>query len=348
TEVCRLWNLVATNTREGQVFTRLLAKMEEQRAAYCGKVFDVLGEAFTDTPLRTLLFEAIRYGDQPHVRSRSDKVIDQSVAEGHSELLQERALADEALGDEQLQALRRRMEEARARRLQPYYIELAFRAAFSRLGGRISKRESSRFEITNVPASLRQRDAGPIATRYERVTFDPAGIEPAEGSRVTAELLAPGHPLHDAVFAEVLDRWGDTLDRGAVLVSAQVDRAYLLLGVQEEVHDGAGQVVSRRFGYAQVEASGVVRDGGPAPYLDAVAASEDAEVETARQWAWLAGAERHGVSWILADQVPRFLAEVREQRLPELHRVRAAVTQRLSQEIDRLATESMAAMEKQL
>src|SRR5699024_8417304 len=228
------------------------------------------------------------------------------------------------------------------------YIELAFRAAFSRLGGRISKRESSRFEITNVPASLRQRDAGPIATRYERVTFDPAGIEPAEGSRVTAELLAPGHPLHDAVFAEVLDRWGDTLDRGAVLVSAQVDRAYLLLGVQEEVHDGAGQVASRRFGYAQVEASGVVRDGGPAPYLDAVAASEDAEVETARQWAWLAEAERHGVSWILADQVPRFLAEVREQRRPELHRVRAAVTQRLSQEIDRLATESMAAMEKQL
>src|SRR5699024_1607941 len=131
TEVCRLWNLVATNTREGQVFTRLLAKIEEQRAAYGGKVFDVLGEAFTDTPLRTLLIEAIRYGDQPHVRSRADKVIDESVAEGLSELLQERALADEALGDEQLQALRRRMEEARARRLQPYYIELAFRAAFS-------------------------------------------------------------------------------------------------------------------------------------------------------------------------------------------------------------------------
>src|SRR5699024_8570042 len=45
-QVCRLWNLVATNTREGQVFTRLLAKIEEQRAAYGGKVFDVLGEAY--------------------------------------------------------------------------------------------------------------------------------------------------------------------------------------------------------------------------------------------------------------------------------------------------------------
>ena len=43
TEVCHLWNLVAADTREGDVFTRLLAKIEEQRKAYGGKVFDVLG-----------------------------------------------------------------------------------------------------------------------------------------------------------------------------------------------------------------------------------------------------------------------------------------------------------------
>ncbi len=33
TEVCRLWNLVADGTREGQVFERLLDKLEEQRRA---------------------------------------------------------------------------------------------------------------------------------------------------------------------------------------------------------------------------------------------------------------------------------------------------------------------------
>lgn len=62
-EVCRLWNLVAEGTREGQVFTRLLAKIEEQRKAYGGKVFDVLGNAFGETPLRKLLLEAIQYGE---------------------------------------------------------------------------------------------------------------------------------------------------------------------------------------------------------------------------------------------------------------------------------------------
>ena len=65
TEVCHLWNLVAGDTREGMVFTQLLGKIEEQRKAYHGKVFDVLGEAFEGQPLRDLLVEAIRYGNQP-------------------------------------------------------------------------------------------------------------------------------------------------------------------------------------------------------------------------------------------------------------------------------------------
>ena len=49
------------------MFTRLLTKIEEQRKAYGGKVFDVLGEAFIETPLRELLLEAIRYGELPEV-----------------------------------------------------------------------------------------------------------------------------------------------------------------------------------------------------------------------------------------------------------------------------------------
>ncbi|HEY5853792.1 MAG TPA: helicase-related protein [Aldersonia sp.] len=42
--VCRLWNLVAEDTREGAVFIRLLENMETQRRAYGGRLFDVLGE----------------------------------------------------------------------------------------------------------------------------------------------------------------------------------------------------------------------------------------------------------------------------------------------------------------
>lgn len=151
-EVCRLWNLVASNTREGDVFVQLLLKIEEQRKAYGGKVFDVLGEVFAETSLRDLLLQAIRYGDQPEVKAKMHEVIDGQVSEGLKELLEERSLASEHLAEADLEKLRAAMDEARARRLQPHYIELAFKAAFTRLGGRIAKREQGRYEITNVPA----------------------------------------------------------------------------------------------------------------------------------------------------------------------------------------------------
>ena len=53
TEVCHLWNLVADKTREGDVYYKLLDKLEQARQALGGQVFDVLGKLhFEGRPLR--------------------------------------------------------------------------------------------------------------------------------------------------------------------------------------------------------------------------------------------------------------------------------------------------------
>jgi SNF2 family DNA or RNA helicase len=70
TEVCHLWNMVAAETREGDVFQRLFEKLEVERKALGGRVFDILGEVFEDKSLKDLLIEAIRYGDDPEIRAR--------------------------------------------------------------------------------------------------------------------------------------------------------------------------------------------------------------------------------------------------------------------------------------
>ncbi|PWJ26226.1 SNF2 family DNA or RNA helicase [Branchiibius hedensis] len=344
-EVCRLWNLVAANTREGEVFTRLLEKLEQMRLAYGGKVFDVLGEAFTETPLRSLLLEAIQYGDLPDTRAKMHQVIDASVGDGLKELLNERALASENLAEADLHVLRAAMDEARARRLQPHYIELAFKAAFARLGGHMARREQGRYEITNVPQQIRAAAKGPVATKYDRVTFELDKVQPSDLTR--ADLLAPGHPLHDAVMDEAVLRFGGSLNRGTVLISSTLDEPHLLVGVVEEVADATGASVARRFGYAFVDSSGTVTPAGPAPYLDCVAAPEGSIVDAARSSPWLAEAEDRATSWITAHQLPDYLAEVQPRRLAELTKSRELVTLRLEKERDRLIYEAAIAGEKE-
>src|SRR5207244_411681 len=77
TEVCHMWNLVAVETREGEVYKTLLEKLEKQRESLGGQVFDVLGQVFTEQSLRDLLIRAVRYGEQPDVRARLTQVVEE-------------------------------------------------------------------------------------------------------------------------------------------------------------------------------------------------------------------------------------------------------------------------------
>lgn len=123
-----------------------------------------------------------------------EQVIDAEVGTGTARLVAERALARETLTPLELETLRRRMDNARARGLQPHFIANFFLTAFRAVGGRIARREPDRYEISNVPAALRVRRPGasivPVTTRYSRVTFEPAAIQPEALTR--AELLCVG------------------------------------------------------------------------------------------------------------------------------------------------------------
>ena len=339
TEVCRLWNLVAEDTREGEVFIRLLDKIEEQRAAYDGEIFNVLGTSLGDLSLSRVLRDAIRYGEQPDVKAKMWEVIDEGVSAGLQELLDDEALASEALAPTDLEELRRQMEDAKAKRLQPHFIRDAFLEAFDRAGGRIERREKGRYEITHVPASIRERAGrAPVARRYERITFDAATIDVQGTAR--AELLAPGHPLHDAALQLVIDQYGPVLDRGTVLTSDGVTEPTLLVGVLNEVRDSTGQTVSKRFGYSVVGADGTVREAGPAPYLD-YAPADEPQRTSATSLPWLTQREKDAVSWVIAEQLPVFAADVTTHRTNEYLRVRERVATRLTREVNRLYTEAL-------
>ena len=125
TEVCHLWNMVAAETREGDVFQRLFDKLEVERAALGGRVFDILGEVFENKSLKDLLIEAIRYGEDPEVRARLGSRIEGALETAHLQsILQRNALCEEVMSTERLFAVKEDMEKAEARKLQPYFCLL--------------------------------------------------------------------------------------------------------------------------------------------------------------------------------------------------------------------------------
>ena len=281
TEVCHLWNLVAEETREGDVYRKLLEKLEEARRALGGQVFDVLGKLqFEGKSLRDLLIEAVRYGEQPEVRARLTQVLDHAFDPTQlQELLEERALAHDAMDASRVQRVREDMERAEARRLQPHYIESFFLEAFKKLGGSVREREPRRYEVTHVPAPIKNRDRligrrEPVLARYERVAFEKQLLAP-QGQPMAA-FVCPGHPLLDATLDLTLERHRDLLRRGTVLVDERDfgDAPRLLFYLKHAIQDasftktGERRVISKQMLYVEQDAEGDVQHIGYAPYLD--------------------------------------------------------------------------------
>lgn len=347
TEVCHLWNLCASNTREGEVYGRLLEKLGQARDALGGRVFDVLGELFEGHALRDLLVDAIRYGDRPETRAELFRKVDGAVDVGAIEqLVAERKLTSEGMDPQAVAAVREEMERAQARRLQPHFIGSFFREAFTLLGGRIAEREKGRFEITRVPSVLKERDrligrGDPVLDRYARVTFEKTLVV----GQPQAELLAPGHPLLDAAVDVVLERFGPLLGQGAVLVDEADDgvEPRLLVYLEHAVRDGrvtrSGEprVISQRLQFIHLKADGSAVDGGSAPYLDyrPITADERATVADVIGAPWLAGGiEERALGHAIASLVPEHLAEVKRRKLAEIDKVEREVRARLTREIN--------------
>lgn len=351
TETCFLWNLVAIETREGDVYHTLLRKLEEARKALGGQVFDVLGKLqFEGRPLRDLLIEAIRYGERPEVRARLQQVVSDAVdVERLRELVEERALAHEVIDEPRLRRIREDMERAEARRLQPHYIESFFLEAFRRLGGSVRPREPRRYEVTHVPAVIRERaqmlgTREPVLRHYERITFEKDLI--ALAGQPLAAFLCPGHPLLDATIDLILERHRELLRRGAVLVDegdpGDVPRVvfYLEHAVQDASVTSSGErrVVSRRMLYVEVDREGRARPLGSAPYLDFRPLQEDEpsteEILARPECAWIGrDLEDRALAYAVTAVVPEHLEEVRRRRLAWIEKTRAAVKDRLTKEI---------------
>ncbi len=292
-QICWLWNMVAGSTREGEVYQRLLQKLEIARKALGGRVFDILGELFEEKPLRQLLIDAIRYGEDSSRLTDIDKTLDSKLSEDairQALELKKNMLAEEALSTDQIYKVKEEMDKAEAMRLQPYFVRSFFLQAAKHLQMEVRERGSSKlFELPYVPQRIQQRDrlingrdrryAFPVSRRYERICFEQSQLN--AGTKPTPVLMHPAHPLMQAMTDIVLEDTRSTLNYGAVMVDPQAnpsDKPYLLVLMEHSVREGSEQtdrVISRQVQFVKVALDGEASNAGWAPHLDLVAATTD-------------------------------------------------------------------------
>lgn len=350
TEVCHLWNLVASETREGFVFQCLFRKLEEERQALGGKVFDILGKMnFDNRSLRELLIEAVRYGNDPKVKARLNEVVDNTINRDEFEkLIEENALTDDVMDVHTVMAIKEDMERMEAHKLQPHFIEAFFVEAFQSVGGKIQCREKGRYEITSVPYAVRNRDTQigygePVLTRYERICFDKKfcniqGLAPAA-------LICPGHPLLDATLDLVRERSVDVLKRGAVFIDENDfgTSARLLFYIEDSVQDGivlkdgSRRTISKHIHFVELDEQEKTAGAGYAPYLDYRAADET-ETAAVLKWAkmqqWLCDrVEDMAKTYAITNLIPAHFAEVKARKEAMLEKTAKAVKDRMTAEI---------------
>ena len=347
TEVCHLWNLVAAETREGEVYGRLLEKLEAAREALGGRVYDVLGELFEGTALKDLLVEAIQYGEQEDVKAKLFRVVDGAVDQDHLlRLLERRALTNDTMPQAKVHELRLEMERAEAQRLQPHHVQSFFVEAFQHLGGQIKRREEGRWEITHVPMSIRERDrkigsGAPIQKKYERICFEKSLIN----QQPVAAFVCPGHPLLEAVISLIREQHDHLMKRGAILVDDtdpgnSIEALFLL---DHSVQDGRStaigkpHIISERLQFAAIDRDGDATNAGIAPHLNLRPAKPD-EIELVNDLLnedWLrTDLEKTAVRFATVELAQSHVADVKARRLPEIDKVEQEVRSRLKKEIN--------------
>lgn len=346
-EVCHLWNIVANETREGAVFQKLFEKLEIEKSALGGKVFDILGEAFDNVSLKDLLIEAIRYGEDPATRAKMDQVIEGALDSEHlKEILRRNALVESHMGLEGLYAIKEQMEKAEARRLQPFFIRAFFQESFKALGGELRPREQGRYEINHVPALIRERDRSigesrtPVLSRYERICFEKQQIRPT--GKALAELIHPVHPLMHSVLDLTLQMHRNKLKQGAILIDPadDSDMPRLILMLEHTIRETNGQaksIASRRIQFVSIDMNNKATYAGWAPHLDLqpIEESDLLLIKDILHSPWLSQPLESLALQLASEKlVPDHYAEVKLRRELQADKTLEAVHERLVKEIN--------------
>ncbi|MGC8744983.1 MAG: helicase-related protein [Verrucomicrobiia bacterium] len=244
-----VFNLVAEDTREGQVLAKIFDKLEEiKNTMGSDKVFDVIGEVFYGKNLYQLILDAVANAkSMDEIINELDIKIDENYLNKIKESLGE-SLATKHIDYTRIKEM---AEKAREWRLVPEYVEGFFKKAFKNAGGKFTLKKDGFIAIDSIPDEIKtiaenadfKSRFGTILKSYPKATFD----KDIAFKNPDVEFISFGHPLLEALIEWVIKEYSVKLQNGAVFEDPQGKYNGIFWFFEGEVNDGKGNVAGKKI-----------------------------------------------------------------------------------------------------
>lgn len=273
-----VFNMVASNTKEGNVLQRLLTKLDIIREGIGDdRVYDVIQDVLEDVHLNSII-DSVFNGKETELDtflSQDDEQLKIRFQEKIKE--QKNKLAHSNVDFKDARMLKENSDE---KRLQPIYIRLFFEKAFKYLGGQFTELRNAIYRIEKLPdevALTLRYDYNIFADNIRQINFcfdkqiflDYQNV----GDLGTVHYINPGNPIFDSLIKVVRQKFREDMLKGTILISPDDKEDFFAFFVKSQIVDNRpskkdDSIADERLVMVRQSNDGAFHITSPAKFID--------------------------------------------------------------------------------
>lgn len=234
-----VFNLVAQDTREGNVLQRLLTKLDLIREQMGDdRVYDVISDIFESVDLDDIINSTFNGKSTKYNEAIENNLTTENINQKIKE--QKERLGHSAIDYKDARKLKDISDE---KRLQPIYIRLFFEKAFKALGGEFTEIRKSIYRINKLPDSISQalKDDYNISADIKQILFcfdKQIFLEYQNiGDLGKIHYINPGNPIFDSLVKVIKNSFKEDMLKGTVLISPDDKQDYFAFFIKSQITD---------------------------------------------------------------------------------------------------------------
>jgi superfamily II DNA or RNA helicase len=273
-----VFNMVASNTKEGKVLERLLTKLDIIREGIGDdRVYDVIQDVLENVSLDAIINSVFngKESSLDEFLAQDNEVLKLKFSEKIKE--QKEKLAHSTVDYKDARTLKENSDE---KRLQPIYIRLFFEKAFKHIGGDFTELRPFIYRIDKLPDSISvalRKDYTIYADNIRQIQFcfdkqvflDYQNI----GDLGKVHYINPGNPVFDSLIKVVRSQYREDMLKGTILISPDDKEDYFAFFVKSQIVDNReskkeDSIADERLVMVYQAKDGIFHVTSPAKFID--------------------------------------------------------------------------------